>query len=161
MVSEIQFTKEINKDIHRELMREDMDKFIKLWEEKKTIPVLFSKKAMEAWILKKIWHLLDNKKPICDKMGLSLDNCKKKLKRKTFPKSVTNLIDFYGETLAYQKSLRYNSLKIDLSWKIVELILAEELFKAGYSASKVSKMLGIHIRKSFRIKKRLKENGEI
>jgi len=161
MVTQIMFTKEMNKDIHKNLMSENFDKFIKLWKEKKEIVVLFSKKSMEAYIIKKVWHLLDNKKPFCKKMNLSLELCRKKLKRKIFPQSVINLIDFYGEILAYKKSLRYNSLKIKLSWRVVELILAEDLFKAGYSAKQVSEMLGIHIRKSFRIQKRLRENGEI
>jgi len=109
--------------------------------------------------LQRVWKSVDNKKFICKKMDISMELCKKKLKRKTYPQSVINLIDFYGEILAYKRSLRYNSLSIKLSWKVIEQILAEDLFKVGYSAKQVSEMLGIHIRKSFRIQKRLKDNG--
>ena len=159
MVTEIMFTKDINKELHKEFMKEDFDKFIKLWLDKKELKITFSRKSMEAYILQKIWNLLDNKKPLCKKMNLTIELCKKKLKRKKYPQSVINLIDFYGEMLAYKKSLRYNSLSITFSWKVIEQILAEDLFKAGHSAKQVSEMLDIHIRKSFRIQKRLKDNG--
>lgn len=159
MVSEILFSKELNREIHKELFYDNPSLFIDIWKSKKKVRILFSKKSMEALLINALWDKVTDKKLLCEKLNIPLDNCKKRLKRKFFSKRVLNAVKIYGLFLAYKKSLCYNSLDIQISGRIIEEIICEDLFNAGYTPIQVSKITGVHIRKSYRIHKRLKSNG--
>jgi len=150
VVSNILFTKEMNKDFIKEIFPYEV--IIKVALSKKDFTVCFYEKSTKAYI-----YAMLKKHNISDEIIYKLTKIKKST-RKQFSKCVKNLFIFFKPYVALENSIRYNSFRIKLTHRICATIIAEEMFKAGFTTKQVSAGLGIHIRKAQRIRKRILEN---
>jgi len=157
----VNFKKEIDKDLIRYLLENYPEKVFKAYFDNFSGYVYFSKKAFQTALMQNFYKAGISIKDIAEYFGLPKNIVKIRLKRKHYPESIRNACKIFGFDVALNIAEKYDTYKVFLSKKTIDMVLAEDLIRAWKKPKKVANGLGIHIRKAQRIKKFLKdEYGE-